>query len=174
MDYVSDKQRKAVMAKYNNDGLLYEKFRDYSYDYSCGSYPSNRYNDSKGWTSHPLNEQRNKKTFVKTMIEEILALKTIEYQEEKILLSRIFNNIISIAEENGTDKSIIIELREIQQQLIRNTPSKIWMTKLKETQQKMEKGENGITKNIKCPHCDKLFQAEFSCNQHIKDKHGVS
>lgn len=104
---------------------------------------------------------------VEKEINQILTVKVRELYEERKSLSSKFNNVIEKAVQAGIDINIIVKLQEIQQKLVTDVSNTILMKEIRETQQIFE----NYIKDLKCPYCGRLFRAELSCKQHIKDVH---
>lgn len=104
---------------------------------------------------------------VEKEINQILTVKVRELYDERKSLPSKFNNVIEKAVQAGTDINIIVKLQEIQQQLVTDVSNTILKKKMRETHQMFE----SYIKDLKCPYCGRLFRAELSCKQHIKDVH---
>ena len=177
MDFVSDEQRKAIMASYRNRGTLRPRSNSsYLLSQRCSLEPIPKQIIEKTKKELELQKEidayeRTKKHAVEDEIKHILAVEVPEKQEAKRSLSYKLNGVIINAVQVGIDRNIIVKLREIQVQLITNIPNTIIIVKLQELQQQLV---TNIPKYLKCLYCHQSFKTEFGRNYHIRAKHPES
>ncbi|HZK70682.1 MAG TPA: hypothetical protein VFD03_04050 [Clostridia bacterium] len=156
MDFVSDEQRKAIMASYRNRGMLRP-----------------RSDSSYFW---PLNVDKREQDHLVKEINQVLVVQIPKESKAKKSLSLKLTDIIIMAERAKIDGNTILQLREKKQQL-ENTilgHNTIFKDKTK-LEQKQEKKRQNVNlpkfKKVKCLYCNMLFISEFGCDCHINEVH---